>query len=67
MEETDGVKIMHDRVYRLPELARFIVDGYCPETHKIYKFFGCFYYGHTCQPYRDVSTLRGDTVAERYG
>ena len=33
MEETDGVKIMHCRnvrEYRLPELPRFNIDGYCP-------------------------------------
>jgi len=41
MEETDGVKIIHDpnsREYRLPEMPRFSVDGYCPETHILYEF-----------------------------
>jgi len=69
MEETDGVMIMHSRngrEFRLPELPRFSVDGYCPETRTVYEFFGCFYHGHTCQPFRDVTTLRGDTLAERY-
>jgi len=40
MEETDGVKIMHCRKvseYRLPELPRFSVDWYCPETRTIYE------------------------------
>jgi len=53
MEDTDGVQIMHcrnGRKYRLPELPNFSVDGYCPETNKIYDFFGCFWHGHTCQP-----------------
>ena len=69
MEETDGVKVMHCgkvREYLLPELPRFIVDGYCPETLTVYEFFGCFYHVHTCQPFRDVATLKGDTLAERY-
>ena len=69
MEETDGVKIMHcrnGREYRLPELPHFSVDGYCPETRTVYEFFGCFYHSHTCQPFHDVTTLRGDTPAERY-
>jgi len=32
----------------------------------VYEFLGCYYHGHTCQPYRDVCTIRGDTLAERY-
>jgi len=69
MEETDVVKIIHcrnGRDYSLPELPHFSVDGYCPETRRVYNFFGCFYHGNTCQPFRDVTTLRGDTLAERY-
>jgi len=69
MEETDGVKIMHcrnGREYRLPELPLFSADGYCPDTLTVYKFFGCFYHGHMCQPFRDVTTLRGDMLAEIY-
>jgi len=69
MEKTDGVKITHcrnGREYRFPEMPRFSVDGYCPETHTIYEFFGCYYHGHTCQPLRYVTTLRGDTLAKRY-
>jgi len=61
MEETDGVKIMHcrnRRECRLPEMPRFSVDGYCPETRTFYRFFGCFYHGHTCQPFRDDTTPR---------
>jgi G:T-mismatch repair DNA endonuclease (very short patch repair protein) len=69
MEQMDGCRIMHarnGREYRPPELAKYSVDGYCPETKVIYEFFGCFWHGHTCQPYRDVSTMSGDTLAERY-
>jgi len=69
MEETDGVKIMHGRngrEYKVHELPQFSVDGYCPETRTIYEFFGCYFNGHTCQPFRDVITTRGDTLAERY-
>ena len=42
------------------------MDGYCPEINTVYEFFGCFWHGHTCQPFRDVATLSGDTLAERY-
>ena len=69
MEETDGVKIMHGRngrEYKVPELPQFSVDGYCPETRTIYEFFGCYFYGRTCQPFRYVITTSGDTVAEQY-
>jgi len=69
MEQMDGCRIMHarnGREYRPPELAKYSVDGYCPETKIIYEFFGCFCHGHTCQPFRDVSTMSGDTLAERY-
>ena len=60
MEETDSVNIMHcrnGREYSFPELPHFSVDGYCPETRTVYELFGCFYHGHTCQPFRDVTTL----------
>jgi len=60
MEQTDGVKVMHalnGREYKLPELPRFSVDCYCPETRTIYEFFGCYFHGHTCQAFRDVSTM----------
>ena len=48
MEETDGEQIKHCRngqEYRLPELPRFSVDGYCTETKTVYEFFGCFWQG----------------------
>jgi len=54
------------REYRQPELPNYSVDGYCPETKIIYEFLGCFYSGHTCQPFRDVKTIGGVTLAERY-
>jgi len=69
MEETDGMKIMHcrnGREYSFPELPSFSVDGYCTETRTVYWFFGCYYQDHTCQPFRDVTILRGDKLAERY-
>jgi len=68
MEETDGVKMMqcrNGRQYSFPELHRFSVDGYCHEARIFYEFFWCYDHGHTCQPFRDVTTLRGDTLAER--
>ena len=69
MEEMDGCKIMHarnGREYRLPELPRFSVDGYCPETRTVYEFLGCFWHGCKCQPFRDHETMNKDTLAERY-
>jgi len=69
MEEKDGVKIMHGRngrEYKVPELPHFSADGYCAETKTIYEFNGCFYHGHTCQSFHDVTTTSGDTLAESY-
>jgi len=69
MEEAEGVKIMHcrnGREYKPPELPRISVDRYWPQTYTIYEFLGCFWLGHTCLPFRDVATLSGDTMSERY-
>jgi len=68
-EQIDGVKVIHGqkgREYKLPELPRFSVDGYCPETRKIYEYFGCYWLGHACQPFRDVIILNADTLAELF-
>jgi hypothetical protein len=49
-EKADGIKILHarnGRGYRLPELPRLSVDGYCPEKRKVFEFLGCFWHGHT--------------------
>jgi len=51
---------------RLPELPRISVDGYCAETNTIYEFFGCYWHGCTCKPFRDVITTNGYTLAPRY-
>ena len=69
IEQTEGCRIKHarnGREYRLPELPNYSVDGYCEETRTVYEFYGCFYHGHTCQPFRDVSTMSGETLADRY-
>ena len=69
MEQTDGVAVKHalnGREYRLSELAHLSVDGYCAETITVYEFFGCYFHGCTCQPFRDVITTNGDTIAARY-
>jgi len=69
MKQTDVCRIMHarnGREYRPPELPNYSVVGSCPETKIIYEFLGCFYHGHTCQPFRDVKMMGGDTLAERY-
>ena len=69
MEQTDGCKIMHarkGREYRLPELPNFSVDRYSAETRTVYEFFGCYYHGHMCQPFRDVCTTSGEILVDRY-
>jgi hypothetical protein len=69
MEQTDGCHIQHarnGREYRPPELPHYSVDGYCAETRTVYEFLGCYYHGCTCQTFRDVKTLGGDTLSERY-
>jgi len=69
-EKTDGGrKIMYvrnGREYRLPELHHYSVDGFCQETRSVYEFLGCYYHGHAYHPYRDVTTILGVTLAERY-
>jgi len=69
MEHTDGVTIKHarnGREYRLPELPRLSLDGYCAETNTIYEFFGCYWNGCTFHPFHDVTNTNGDTLAARY-
>ena len=69
MEQTDGKNIMHCRKGREngpPDVPRISVDGYCPETNTVYEIVGCFWHRHTYQPFRDVATLSGDALAERY-
>jgi len=69
MKRIDGMKKMHGRngrEYKLPELPRFRLDGYCSETRTLYELFGCYNHGHTSHPFRNVITMNGDTLAERY-
>ena len=68
-ELIDGCRIMHGRngrEYRLPKLPNVSVDGFCAQTQTVYEFLGCFSYGNTCLPFCDVSTMFGETRAERY-
>ena len=69
IQQIDGVAIKHARnvrEYRLPELPHFSVDGYCAKPNKIYEFFVCHWHGCPCQPFRDVITTKGNTLAARY-
>ena len=69
MEQADGVKIKYTcngNDYRLPELAHFSADVACVETNTVYEIFGCFWHGHHRQPFRDVITSNGVTLAARY-
>jgi hypothetical protein len=38
------------------------------QNKKVYEFYGCYFHGHTCIPYRDTATLGrdNDTLAQRY-
>ena len=69
-ERKEGNRILHRRKgneRRLPDLPDVRVDGFCEDTHTVYEFNGCYCYGHTCMPFRDLSTACGsDTLAERY-
>ena len=68
-EQTDGFTIRHagnGREYRPPELPRLSMGGFCDETRTVYEFFCFLYLEHTCLPFRDVTTLGGDTLAQRY-
>jgi G:T-mismatch repair DNA endonuclease (very short patch repair protein) len=66
---TDGCQILHGRngrEYRLPELPQMSVDGFCAETKTVYEFFGCYWHGNSCLPFRDVSTGARNILVERY-
>ena len=46
------------REYRIPS-TRFTVDGYHEDTHTMYEFHGCFWYGcRSCYPVHNESHLR---------
>ena len=68
-EQLDGCRIMHGRNIRecrLSALPNLSVDGFCRETNTVYGFCGCYWHGHTCVPYRDVTTGANDALAQRY-
>jgi G:T-mismatch repair DNA endonuclease (very short patch repair protein) len=68
MEQADGCRILHarnGREYRLPKLPFYSVDG-CVETRTVFEFFGCFYHRCQCRSFRDLPTLAGDILSERY-
>jgi hypothetical protein len=67
--QEEGSTIQHarnGREVRLPEVPRFSMDGYCADTGNVFEFMGCFFHGCNCQPFRDLKTSGGDTLAERY-
>ena len=70
VQMTEGRRLRHGhngKEYRLPELQRYSVDGYCEETKTVYEFMGCFWHGHTCLAFRDRPVGRDDeTLADRY-
>jgi hypothetical protein len=32
----------------------------------VYEFNGCYWHVHSCQPFRDITTVAGDMLADRY-
>jgi len=67
--EKNGRKILHcrnGREYGLPDIPRFNVIGFCPDSKSVYEFFGCYYHGYTCKSLREVSTVSPDTLADKY-
>jgi G:T-mismatch repair DNA endonuclease (very short patch repair protein) len=69
MEQKDECHIRHGRngrEYRLPELPNLIIDGFCAETKTVYEFKSCYLHGHSFQPFRDIPTVAGDRLDERY-
>jgi len=69
VEVTGRLQFVHCRQgheCRQPELPRLIADSYCPDTNTVYEFLGCFWHRQNCQSFRDVTSLSGDTLAERY-
>jgi G:T-mismatch repair DNA endonuclease (very short patch repair protein) len=65
----DGIKILHarnGRKYRLLELPHLSLDGFCPEQRNVLEFLGCFWHRHSCLYFRDVTTMCGETLSQRY-
>ena len=54
--------IQHSRKvgeHRIPG-THYAVDGYDPQTHTVYEFYGCFWHGcRTCQPQRTETRCLG--------
>lgn len=44
-----------------PEHGRFLLGN-----EDVYTFLGCCYHGHICLPFRDITTIWRDTLAEKY-
>ena len=67
-EQTDGCTIwlaINAHEYRTPQIPNLSVDGFCAETRTVYEYFEWLFHGHTGLPYRDVTSLGGDKLAER--
>ena len=40
------VWVLNDKGEKEP--VSFLVDGYEPETNRLFQFYGCYWHGHTC-------------------
>ena len=69
-ERRTGKKFLHGRngkERQLPELPNIRVDGFSEATRAVYEFNGCYYHGHTCQPFRELPiACGGGNLTERY-
>ena len=70
VQMSDGRRLRHGhnrKEYRLPELQRYSVDGYCEKTKTVYEFMGCFWHGLTSLAFRDRPVgMDDETLVDRY-
>jgi len=69
-EKTDGgrkiLQVAKEASTGCQNYPTSVLNGFCPETVVVYGFFGHYFTGHSCQPFRDVITMNAATLAERY-
>jgi hypothetical protein len=68
-EQTDGCHIRHGSAGRDTDCLNYLISawkGFYAEIKNVSEYNGCYWYGHSCQPIRDVPTLAHETLPERY-
>ena len=56
-EQMEGQRIRQG--IRPSRTAELQVDGFYEETRTVYGFMDCYWHGHDCLPFRDVTTVCG--------